>query len=150
MDSMPKMRAPSPWLSVILRSPAAMPESASRASSMLAHDLYTGEFLWGYQPHPQDTLDLDFCAHPIVYDADAPRLGRGDRRPCVVAGATRRERNAAARGCFGRVYARSAWKVSFVTAPCHTSSHKASVSSPGKPPSEACMTLKNEAPCAAR
>jgi glucose dehydrogenase len=53
---------------------------------MVAHDIYTGELLWAYQAHPGDSLDFDFCAHPVIVDAAAPARGRGDMRPCVVAG----------------------------------------------------------------
>lgn len=75
------------------------------ASSMLAHDFYTGEFLWAHSPHPGDSLDLDFCAHPIVYDAEAPARGRGDRRFCVVAGSK------AGVHCVNRYTGQPYWKV---------------------------------------
>lgn len=56
------------------------------ANSVVAHDADTGELLWAYQAHPQDVNDLDFCAHPMVFDAVAPGRSRGDIRRCVAAG----------------------------------------------------------------
>lgn len=53
--------------------------------SVLAHDLYTGEHLWYYQPRPADTHDLDFGSHPMIFDAVSP-LQRGAVRQCVGAG----------------------------------------------------------------
>ena len=55
-------------------------------TSIVAHDIDTGELLWYYQAHPQDAFDLDFCAHPMVLDAVSPARFRDDIRPCVVAG----------------------------------------------------------------
>ena len=45
------------------------------------------------RPTPQDAFDLDFCAHPMVFDAAAPTRIRGGVRPCVAAG-TRAESSA--------------------------------------------------------
>ena len=75
------------------------------SNSMVAHDIYTGEFLWGFQAHPQDSLDYDFCAHPVLYDAEAPERGRGDRRFCVVAGTK------AGIWCLNRYTGQLYWKV---------------------------------------
>ena len=55
-------------------------------ASMVAHDADTGELLWYFQPYPQDAADIDFDAHPIVYDAEPPMFVKGDVRHCVVAG----------------------------------------------------------------
>ena len=55
-------------------------------TSVVAHDMDTGELLWYYQAHPQDAFDLDFCAHPMVLDAVSPARFRSDVRSCVVAG----------------------------------------------------------------
>ena len=55
-------------------------------ASMVAHDADTGELLWYFQPYPQDAADIDFVAHPIVYDAEPPMFVKGDVRRCVVAG----------------------------------------------------------------
>ena len=56
------------------------------SDSIVAHEFDTGEFLWGFQPHPADALDYDFDAHPVIFDADAPARAHGDRRFCVAAG----------------------------------------------------------------
>jgi outer membrane protein assembly factor BamB len=64
-------------------SPAA---SMLYTNSLVSHDADTGELLWAYQDHPQDAHDLDFCAHPMVFDAVSPPRLRGDIRHCVAAG----------------------------------------------------------------
>lgn len=56
------------------------------SDSIVAHEFDTGEFLWGFQPHPQDAQDYDFDAHPVIFDAEAPPRAHGDRRFCVAAG----------------------------------------------------------------
>ena len=65
---------------------AFMPNLNLYTTSIVAHDIDTGELLWYYQAHPQDAFDLDFCAHPMVLDAVSPARFRNDIRPCVVAG----------------------------------------------------------------
>jgi len=65
---------------------AFLPNLGLYTTSVVAHDMDTGELLWYYQAHPQDAFDLDFCAHPMVLDAASPGRFRGDVRPCVVAG----------------------------------------------------------------
>ena len=55
-------------------------------ASMVAHDIDTGELLWYFQPYPQDAADIDFNAHPVVYDAEPPMFVKGDVRHCVIAG----------------------------------------------------------------
>jgi glucose dehydrogenase len=63
-----------------------MPNLTLYSESIVAHDIDTGELLWYYQAHPQDAFDLDFCAHPMVFDAQAPARIRGGVRHCVAAG----------------------------------------------------------------
>jgi outer membrane protein assembly factor BamB len=75
------------------------------ANSVVAHDADTGELLWAYQAHPQDVNDLDFCAHPMVFDAVAPARSRGDVRRCVAAG------NKANLVCLNRHTGELFWKV---------------------------------------
>jgi len=75
------------------------------ANSLIAHDVDTGELLWAYQAHPQDIHDLDFCAHPMVFDAVAPQRSRGDVRRCVGAG------NKANFVCLNRHTGELYWKV---------------------------------------
>ena len=79
------------------------------ANSVVAHDADTGELLWAYQAHPQDAHDLDFCSHPIVFDAVAPPRMRGDVRRVVVAG------NKANTVCLNRHTGELYWKVAFNT-----------------------------------
>lgn len=76
------------------------------ANSLLAHDADTGELLWAYQAHPQDIDDLDFCAHPMVFDALSPQRSRGDVRRCVGAG------NKANFVCLNRQTGEVYWKAS--------------------------------------
>lgn len=54
--------------------------------SIVAHDIDTGELLWGFQAHPHDAFDLDFCAHPMIFDAVSPARFRNEVRHCVGAG----------------------------------------------------------------
>ena len=79
------------------------------ANSVIAHDIDTGELLWAYQAHPQDAHDLDFCSHPIIFDAVAPPRMRGDIRRAVVAG------NKANTVCLNRHTGELFWKVAFNT-----------------------------------
>ena len=65
---------------------AFMPNLNLYTESIIANDIDTGELLWYYQAHPQDSFDLDFCAHPMVFDAISPARFRGDVRHCVAAG----------------------------------------------------------------
>jgi outer membrane protein assembly factor BamB len=76
------------------------------ANSLIAHDVDTGELLWHYQAHPQDIHDLDFCAHPMVFDAVSPLRSRGDVRRCVGAG------NKANFVCLNRHTGQLYWKAS--------------------------------------
>ncbi|MBI2818967.1 MAG: PQQ-binding-like beta-propeller repeat protein [Acidobacteria bacterium] len=78
--------------------------------SILAHDLDTGELLWSYQAHPQDAFDLDFCAHPMIFDAISPPRFRGDVRRCVGAG------NKAGFYCFNRHTGELYWRTSLEAA----------------------------------
>ena len=70
----------------------------------MAHDLDTGELLWYDQVHPQDAFDLDFNAHPMIFDAEAPGRIRGGVRPCVAAG------NKAGIYCWNRYSGEFYWK----------------------------------------
>lgn len=54
--------------------------------SVLAFDADTGYLRWYYQAHPNDTFDLDFSNHPVVFDAQAPPMKKGSMRQCVAAG----------------------------------------------------------------
>lgn len=81
-----------------------MPNSMLYTESLLAHDIDTGELLWYYQAHPQSAFDLDFCAHPMIFDAASPARIRGDMRPCVGAG------NKAGFYCFNRHTGELYWK----------------------------------------
>jgi glucose dehydrogenase len=84
---------------------AFMPNLNLYSESIIAHDINTGELLWYYQAHAQDSFDLDFCAHPMVFDAVAPARIRGDVRPCVAAG------NKAGIYCWNRNTGELYWKV---------------------------------------
>ena len=84
---------------------AFMPNLNLYTESILAHDIDTGELLWYYQAHPQDSFDLDFCAHPVILEAEAPDRIRGDKRPCVAAG------NKAGIFCWNRYTGELYWKV---------------------------------------
>lgn len=84
---------------------AFLPNLMLYSESVLAHDMDTGELLWYYQAHPQDSFDLDFCAHPMVFDAEAPARVRGDVRPCVAAG------NKAGIYCWNRYSGELYWRV---------------------------------------
>ena len=75
-------------------------------NSIVAHDADTGELLWFYQAHPQDAHDLDFSAHPMVFDAVSPPRFRGDVRRCVAAA------NKANMICLNRHTGELFWKVS--------------------------------------
>lgn len=81
-----------------------MPNLALYTESLVAHDLDTGELLWYYQAHPQDSFDLDFNAHPMIFDAVSPARFRGDVRPCVAAG------NKAGMYCWNRRTGQLYWK----------------------------------------
>ncbi len=74
-------------------------------NSILSHDIDTGELMWSFQPLPQDNFDLDFCAHPMVFDAVAPPRLHGHVRQCVGAG------NKAAFYCLNRYTGELYWKV---------------------------------------
>ncbi len=75
-----------------------------------------------------------------------PPAARGARD--AVRAAAPRARDLAAAVVRTRVYARSAWNVSFATSPCHTSLHSASTVSAGYPPPAASWSAeKNDAPC---
>jgi len=78
--------------------------------SLVAHDLDTGELLWYDQVHPQDTMDLDFNAHPMIFDAIAPGRIRGDVRPCVAAG------NKGGMYCWNRYSGEMYWHIMLGTA----------------------------------
>ena len=80
------------------------PNAMLYTESILAHDIDTGELLWHYQAHPQDAFDLDFCAHPMIFDAEAPARLRGYARPCVGAG------NKAGFYCWNRHTGELYWK----------------------------------------
>lgn len=54
--------------------------------SILAFDADTGYLRWYYQAHPNDTFDLDWGCHPIVFDAAGPLMKKGATRQCVAAG----------------------------------------------------------------
>jgi len=82
-----------------------LPNLGLYSESLVAHDLDTGELLWYYQVHPQDSFDLDFNAHPMIFDAVAPPRIRGDVRPCVAAG------NKAGMYCWNRYTGELYWKV---------------------------------------
>ncbi|MBI4443402.1 MAG: PQQ-binding-like beta-propeller repeat protein [Acidobacteria bacterium] len=75
-------------------------------NSLVAQDADTGELLWAYQAHPQDAHDLDFCVHPMVFDAVSPPRFRGDVRRCVAAA------NKANMVCLNRHTGELYWKVS--------------------------------------
>jgi glucose dehydrogenase len=81
-----------------------MPNSMLYTESIVAHDIDSGELLWHYQAHPQSAFDLDFCAHPMVFDAVAPSRMRGDVRACVAAG------NKAGIYCWNRHSGELYWK----------------------------------------
>ncbi len=75
------------------------------AESVLAHDLDTGELLWGYQAHPNDAFDIEYCAHPMIFDAVSPERLRNDVRQCVGAG------NKAGFTCLNRHSGELYWRV---------------------------------------
>ena len=81
-----------------------MPNLGLYTESLVAHDLDTGELLWYDQVHPQDAFDLDFNAHPMIFDAEAPGRIRGGVRPCVAAG------NKAGIYCWNRYSGEFYWK----------------------------------------
>lgn len=72
--------------------------------SIVAHDIDSGELLWGFQAHPDDAFDLDFCAHAMIYDAVSPARLRNDIRACVGAG------NKAGFYCLNRHSGQLYWK----------------------------------------
>ena len=82
-----------------------MPNLGLYTESLVAHDLDTGELLWYDQVHPQDVFDLDFNAHPMVFDAEPPGRVRARSRPCVAAG------NKAGIFCWDRYTGERTWKV---------------------------------------
>ncbi len=82
-----------------------MPNLGLYANSLVAHDMNTGELLWYNQVHPQDTMDLDFNAHPMIFDAMAPGRVRGSVRQCVAAG------NKAGMYCWDRYSGQMFWHV---------------------------------------
>ena len=83
-----------------------MPPGPMRhTESILAHDIDTGELLWAFQAHAHDAFDLDFCAHPMVFDAVAPQRLRGHVRQCVGAG------NKGGFYCLNRYTGELYWKV---------------------------------------
>ena len=84
---------------------AVMPNLGLYTACIVAHDLETGELLWYYQVHPQDDFDLDFNAHPIIYDAAPPQRIRANPRNFVVAG------NKAGIYCWDRYTGEFMWKV---------------------------------------
>ncbi len=84
---------------------AFMPNLNLYTESIIAHDMNTGELLWYDQAHPQDSFDLDFCAHPMIFDAAAPSRIRGESRPCVAAG------NKGGIFCWNRYTGELYWKV---------------------------------------
>ena len=53
--------------------------------SLLAFDADTGYLRWFYQAQPNDPHDLDWSAHPVIFDAEAPPMKRGSIRQAVVA-----------------------------------------------------------------
>ena len=53
---------------------------------ILAMDADTGYLRWFYQSHPNDIHDLDWSAHPVLFDAEGPPMKKGARRQCVAAG----------------------------------------------------------------
>ncbi len=73
--------------------------------SVLAFDADTGYLRWFYQAHPNDTMDLDFSNHPIVFDAEAPPMKKGSIRQCVAAG------NKDGFYCFDRYTGELLWRV---------------------------------------
>jgi glucose dehydrogenase len=54
---------------------------------ILAFDAESGYLRWFYQSHPNDIHDLDWSAHPVLFDAEGPPMKKGARRQCVAAGA---------------------------------------------------------------
>ena len=54
---------------------------------ILAFDAESGYLRWFYQSHPNDIHDLDWSAHPVIFDAEGPPMKQGARRQCVAAGA---------------------------------------------------------------
>lgn len=84
---------------------AFMPNLNLYTESIIAHDIDTGELLWYDQAHPQDSFDLDFCAHPVLFEAQAPQRFRGYSRPCVAAG------NKGGIYCWNRYTGERYWKV---------------------------------------
>jgi glucose dehydrogenase len=82
-----------------------MPNLGLYSESIVAHDMDTGELLWYYQVHPQDSFDLDFNAHPIILDAAPPPRIRGNVRNCVAAG------NKGGIYCLDRYTGQFFWKV---------------------------------------
>jgi len=73
--------------------------------SVIANDIDTGELLWSFQAHQQDTFDLDFCAHPMIFDAVSPPRMRDDLRQAVAAG------NKGGMYCLNRHNGQLYWKV---------------------------------------
>ena len=84
---------------------AVMPNLGLYTSCIVAHDLDTGELLWYNQVHPQDDFDLDFNAHPIIFDAMPPQRIRANSRNSVAAG------NKAGIYCWDRYTGQFFWKV---------------------------------------
>jgi polyvinyl alcohol dehydrogenase (cytochrome) len=83
----------------------AFANQMKHTESVLAHDLDTGELLWAFQAHQQDTFDLDFCAGPMIVDPVSPPRLRDDVRQCVVAG------NKGGIYCLNRHSGQLYWKV---------------------------------------
>ena len=81
-----------------------MPNLNLYTESIIANDIDTGELIWYYQAHPQDAHDLDFVAHPMIFDAVSPPRFRGDVRACVAAG------NKAGIYCWNRHTGELYWK----------------------------------------
>ena len=73
--------------------------------SVLAFDADTGYLRWFYQAHPNDPHDLDWSAHPVIFDATAPPMKRGAIRQCIAAG------NKVGYYCFNRYTGELYWRV---------------------------------------
>ena len=73
--------------------------------SVLAFDARTGYLRWFYQVRPNDPHDLDWSAHPVIFDAEAPPRKSGSVRQCLAAG------NKDGFYCFDRYTGELFWRV---------------------------------------